>query len=450
MTVSRRFLILGTLCLLYDTTAAQSLDSMLTDAPKCAVDCLTELLSQKEYAQMGQEAMCSSKPFSKAMGVCLMTKCSMRQTMGTWFEKKDFIKESSAACGIPPTNNTNEYRLNSTVVFAFALVFFALRIVTKFRLGLTWGVDDTLTTLSVIMLALGLGLDMWFISDSQIILIFKLFIVIEVLYLTALVLVKAAILCFFLRIFPDHKFRIVVKCTMVFNALIWVGFFIFVFFQTQPFSLFWNGWQQKKGHLILTGFTNFTLPLAGMNLLLDIWMLILPMTQLWGMGLKLRKKLGVISMFSVGIFLTIVAAIRVGELVAFLLSEDLTDHELMYQPVDHAQSAVIWSNVEISVGVMVACMPHIRHLVRHITSRIRVRKGTETKHKNKKVFVDRSLATIEVGDSQAIELNDEGGLLTANTCTTASSATKVGTTSTTKDSKTYGSVSFASDGDTQV
>ncbi|EXM23886.1 hypothetical protein FOTG_08844 [Fusarium oxysporum f. sp. vasinfectum 25433] len=410
MTVSRRFLILGTLCLLYDTTAAQSLDSMLTDAPKCAVDCLTELLSQKEYAQMGQEAMCSSKPFSKAMGVCLMTKCSMRQTMGTWFEKKDFIKESSAACGIPPTNNTNEYRLNSTVVFAFALVFFALRIVTKFRLGLTWGIDDTLTTLSV------------------------LFIVIEVLYLTALVLVKAAILCFFLRIFPDHKFSIVVKCTMVFNALIWVGFFIFVFFQTQPFSLFWNGWQQKKGHLILTGFTNFTLPLAGMNLLLDIWMLILPMTQLWGMGLKLRKKLGVISMFSVGIFLTIVAAIRVRELVAFLLSEDLT--------VDHAQSAVIWSNVEISVGVMVACMPHIRHLVRHITSRIRARKGTETKHKNRKVFVDRSLATIEVGDSQAIELNDEGGLLTANTCTTASSATK--------DSKTYGSVSFASDGDTQV
>ncbi|EWY94964.1 hypothetical protein FOYG_04105 [Fusarium oxysporum NRRL 32931] len=442
MTVSRRFLILGTLCLLYDTTAAQSLDSMPTDAPKCAVDCLTELLSQKEYAQMGQEAMCSSKPFSKAMGVCLMTKCSMRQTMGTWFEKKDFIKESSAACGIPPTNNTNEYRLNGTIVFVFALVFFALRMVTKFRLGLTWGIDDTLTTLSVVMLALGLGLDMWFISDSQIILIFKLFIVIEVLYLTALVLVKAAILCFFLRIFPDHKFRIVVKCTMVFNALIWVGFFIFVFFQIQPFSLFWNGWQQKKGHLILTGFTNFTLPLAGMNLLLDIWMLILPMTQLWGMGLKLRKKLGVISMFSVGIFLTIVAAIRVRELVAFLLSEDLT--------VDHAQSAVIWSNVEISVGVMVACMPHIRHLVRHITSRIRARKGTETKHKNRKIFVDRSLATIEVGDSQAIELNDEGGLLTANTCTTASSATKVGTTSTTKDSKTYGSVSFASDGDTQV
>ncbi|KAF5709506.1 integral membrane protein [Fusarium mundagurra] len=165
---------------------------------------------------------------------------------------------------------------------------------------------------------------MWFITDKQIILIFKLFIVIEVLYLTALILVKAAILCFFLRIFPDHKFRIVVKGTMVFNALIWVGFFIFVFFQVQPFSLFWNGWQQKKGHLILVGFIKFTLPLAGINLVLDIWMLILPMTQLWGMGLKLKKKLDVISMFSVGIFLTIMAAIRVRELVAFLPSQDLT------------------------------------------------------------------------------------------------------------------------------
>ncbi|KAF5688041.1 integral membrane protein [Fusarium circinatum] len=323
MTLSRRFLILGTICLLYDAATAQSPGAMLANAPKCAIDCLTELLSKKEFAEMGQEATCSNKPFAKAMGVCLMVKCSMRQTM-------DFIKESSAACGIPPTNHTTSYRVNSTVVFAFALVFFALRIVTKLRLGLTWGIDDTLTTLSV------------------------LFIVIEVLYLTALVLVKAAILCFFLRIFPDHKFRIVVKCTMVFNALIWVGFFIFVFFQIQPFSLFWNGWQQKKGHLILTGFTNFTLPLAGINLVLDVWMLILPMTQLWGMGLKLKKKLGVISMFSVGIFLTIVAAIRVRELVAFLLSQDLT--------VAHAQSAFIWSNVEISVGVMVACMPHIRHL----------------------------------------------------------------------------------------
>lgn len=38
-----------------------------------------------------------------------------------------------------------------------------------------------------------------------------------------------------------------------------------------------------------------------MNIALDVWMVILPFTQLYHLGLKLRKKVGVIAMFSVGI-----------------------------------------------------------------------------------------------------------------------------------------------------
>ena len=37
------------------------------------------------------------------------------------------------------------------------------------------------------------------------------------------------------------------------------------------------------------------------SLALDVTMLILPMTQVWHLGLKLRKKVGVIAMFSWGI-----------------------------------------------------------------------------------------------------------------------------------------------------
>jgi hypothetical protein len=37
MTLSRQFLILGTICLLYGTATAQAPDSMLANAPKCAV-----------------------------------------------------------------------------------------------------------------------------------------------------------------------------------------------------------------------------------------------------------------------------------------------------------------------------------------------------------------------------------------------------------------------------
>jgi hypothetical protein len=109
---------------------------------------------------MGQDAICHSKPFANAIGDCLIAECSMRQTMGELFGlvqlgkltcgKKDFIKESSSVCGTPPINLTREYRLSSSIIFAIALVFFALRIGTKVKSGLIWGMDDTLTTLSVV------------------------------------------------------------------------------------------------------------------------------------------------------------------------------------------------------------------------------------------------------------------------------------------------------------
>ncbi|KAJ4038270.1 hypothetical protein NW763_013331 [Fusarium oxysporum] len=38
------------------------------------------------------------------------------------------------------------------------------------------------------------------------------------------------------------------------------------------------------------------------NLALDIWMLILPMTQLYNIGLKINKKINVMAMFGLGLF----------------------------------------------------------------------------------------------------------------------------------------------------
>lgn len=153
--------------------------------------------------------------------------------------------------------------------------------------------------------------------------------------------------------------------------------------------------------------------------------------------------------------LTIVAAIRVHELVLFASSRDLTG---MSQPsissshtdfpVINAQKAMIWSSVEICVGVMVACMPHIRNLVRYIRSRHREKKGTEKEPGSEQIFVDRSLATITVDEATRPELNDEGLKSKASRTTTTTSTTAAGTTTTT--STHTGSVSFASDADTQV
>lgn len=61
------------------------------------------------------------------------------------------------------------------------------------------------------------------------------------------------------------------------------------------------GWQTKESKRVMTGIIRLTMPHAVLNLALDVWMLVLPISQLWGVGLKFKKKLGVIAMFSVGI-----------------------------------------------------------------------------------------------------------------------------------------------------
>ncbi|RGP71790.1 hypothetical protein FSPOR_3156 [Fusarium sporotrichioides] len=211
------------------------------------------------------------------------------------------------------------------------------------------------------MMENGLGVDLWYLSDHQITEGFRLFFFLELLYLAGRVLVKSTILCFFLRIFSNPRFRLVVKITIGFNVLIGVTFFILAFFQTTPLSFFWIGWQTKDAERVMLGIIRLTLPHAVLVLALDVWVLILPLTQLWELGLKLRKKIGVMAMFSFGIFLTIVAAIRVQQLVLFARSRDLT--------------------------------------------------GKDKEPSNEAIFIDRSLAPISVGDNATLEpaLFDEGG-----------------------------------------
>ncbi|PTD03593.1 hypothetical protein FCULG_00000142 [Fusarium culmorum] len=347
-----------------------------------------------------------------------------------------------------------------------ALLFFALRIITTVRLRLKWAMDDSMAVASVVflipvviimqfMMQNGLGVDLWYLSDHQITEGFRLFFFLEMLYLAARVLVKSTILCFFLRIFSNPRFCLIVKITLVFNVLIGVTFFIFVFFQTTPISLFWIGWQTKEAKRVMLGIIRLTLPHAVLVLALDIWVLILPITQLWELGLKLRKKIGVMAMFSFGIFLTVVAVIRVHQLVLFARSRDLT--------VINAQKAMIWSCIEISVGIMVSCMPHIRNLVRHIKSRIREKRGKEKEPSNEAVFIQRSLVPISVGDATSEPaLFDEGLLLkdSAATRTTTTTTTTTNTDAITTVSTTIGtgkmesingrSSSYTSDADTQV
>lgn len=89
--------------------------------------------------------------------------------------------------------------------------------------------------------------------------------------------------------------------TIVFNCLSCLVFIIFVALQRQPLWLLWERWKDKEPRGKVFDLNALALSHAGTNLALDIWMLILPLMQLYKLGLKLKKKMEVIAMFSVGV-----------------------------------------------------------------------------------------------------------------------------------------------------
>ncbi|KAJ0320865.1 hypothetical protein COL5a_009467 [Colletotrichum fioriniae] len=125
---------------------------------------------------------------------------------------------------------------------------------------------------------------------------------VQTLYIFVLSIVKASILLFFLRIFPDKKFRIAVWWTLAYDLFVGFIFIVFSFVQRQPTWLIWEGWRDKEPRGVILDLNKMGLSHGGMNIALDVWMLILPLTQLYKLNLKTKKKLGIIAMFSVGIF----------------------------------------------------------------------------------------------------------------------------------------------------
>jgi hypothetical protein len=78
------------------------------------------------------------------------------------------------------------------------------------------------------------------------------------------------------------------------------------------------------------------------------------------LDLSWKKKVGIVSTFLVGLFVTICSIIRLRALVGWSTSTN--------QTMDYANLAV-WSLIELDVGVICACMPGMAGLFRRLRKR---------------------------------------------------------------------------------
>ena len=145
----------------------------------------------------------------------------------------------------------------------------------------------------------GLGRDIWTLTPDQITKFFIYFFIQEVIYFAEVAITKIALLFFYKRIFPSASIKRLLSATVVINyvfGLIFIGLSIG---QCTPINYFWQRWDGNyEGHCL--SISGISLSNAIMSIILDFWMIAIPLWQIRSLHLNWKKKIGVGLMFSVG------------------------------------------------------------------------------------------------------------------------------------------------------
>ncbi|KAH7031558.1 uncharacterized protein B0I36DRAFT_227669, partial [Microdochium trichocladiopsis] len=302
--------------------------------------------------------LCTNQQVIAELGACVLEKCSVRDALS-------MQKFSDETCGKVMVDKSGPARIVPPIFGALAVLLFVIRIVARFTSGKrSWGADDWAIVPAVVaMIALvvlcgflandGLGIDMWYLDPDRITYLLRTFFWGEVLYVFIIPVTKISVLIFYLQIFPERFYRRATMTLIVLNACYLVAFLLTTVLQCTPVEGAWLTWDGTY-HAECRSLNKQVWAAALTGIILDVAMLVLPMPALWKLKMSIRKKLQVMFMFSLGIFVTIVSAVRLQYIVAFATTRNPTQD---FVPVG------IWSVVEVSVSIICACLPALRSLL---------------------------------------------------------------------------------------
>lgn len=110
---------------------------------------------------------------------------------------------------------------------------------------------------------------------------------------------KVCILLFYLRIFPGITIRRVIWATLILNVVGLVVFNIVTLTQCRPISYFWQRWDAVHNGEC-DNINAMAWAAAAISIIIDLWMLGLPLSQVVHLQIHWRRKLAVALMLGVG------------------------------------------------------------------------------------------------------------------------------------------------------
>ncbi|KAF7536940.1 hypothetical protein G7054_g4094 [Neopestalotiopsis clavispora] len=349
--------------------AASLLETYEAQYPTCSLLCMVEYvpasgcLTGSDLEQVA--CLCTNVPLQANITTCVRAGC-------TTYEGLQTKNITYTMCGQPVRDDSATPLLVGVIGGAIALLVFIMRMcATLPHKGRQLGWDDYTmaitvalavppTVFSVLLSENGLGKDMWTLPLQNIENVLFFYYLGEIFYFASLSFNKISLLLFILRVFPDKQFRRMVFGVCALCVGYGVSFVLATAFQCNPINHSWL--QVDSTHLGHCNNINLQSWMSAVfNIIIDLIIIVLPLKNLYGLQIALKKKIMIMFMFSLGIFVTIVSAIRLRSLIQFASTEN---------PTWDYNEAAWWSTIELHVGIICACLPSLRSLFINLGVRI--------------------------------------------------------------------------------
>lgn len=219
---------------------------------------------------------------------------------------------SSTLCGAPASNIGSQVKILNITLFSVTAVVALIRLLYQAAFSgneASWDDYTIIVALltgipSVILVDIrlipnGLGRDIWTVPFDSITEFRRAAYILPILYFLQVGLVKISIIFFLLRIFPRPTTRKLLWGTLIFTGLWTVAFIIGGVLQCQPPSFYWMSWDMKNQTRCLN-FSALNWANSILSIILDAWMLAIPLYEVLHLQLSWRRKLSVSLMFFVG------------------------------------------------------------------------------------------------------------------------------------------------------
>lgn len=280
----------------------------------------------------------------------------------------------------PPKNtlpmDPNAYSLRpamitvTAIALALLLPSVAVRTYTRKYLHRKLGVEDFAVIMAMISCIAFLGLILksfdyncgkhqWNVSIADTMNVLRYANLIQLLYSPPIFFAKLAILMQISRIFSGGQRNYIFWASWIFiigNGIAYtIVMFLFIF-ECNPREKIWN--PMKEGSCMNTG--DAVIGISVVNLVSDILILLLPIISVWKLQMPLRKKMGVMGIFAIGVFACACGIARIIYTVKLIDTMDVTFW---------ATVVGMWSVAEIVVVILCCCFPTFPRFILYIRGR---------------------------------------------------------------------------------